>query len=506
VELILHAYAAWGEACLQHLSGDFAFALWDGERQRLFCARDQFGVVPFYYARTNDGLVCSNTLDCIRQHPDVSDALNDQAITDHLIFASNPEWDTTRFTDIRRLPPAHSLSYVDGTPRTDAYWTVPDGSESVRYRRSRDYVDHFSELLDQATADRLRVKCAGILMSGGLDSTSIAASAKRVLSASGSPHDLRAYTWVYERLIPDQERHFAGLAAEALGIPIEFLVADQNLSNGAQGPTGSQRSPLQLLAPRGRVMLSGLGGDPAVCPDFTYWIKLLKQGHLGRLVADVRTHVRVRRSRPPIYVRPNVRRWLGQPVWRPPYPSWLRPDLAQDMRLRERLERMTDERLSDRSRSGMLSPFWSDVLANRDPDHTRVPVRVRHPFFDQRLIRFLCAIPAIPWFVDKWILRAALDGVLPDAVRLRPKTPMARWPDHALAAEYGVPAWMEDLARTPELGRWIDLEALWEGLHSPDSVPDYQYQSLVRALGLAAWLRQSGLASGKFRPMASFYA
>jgi len=100
VELILHAYQVWGEDCLSHLLGDFAFAIWDGPRRRLFGARDQLGVKPFYYADTGRTLVFSNTLNCIRQHPEVSDRLNDLAIADFLLFASNQDPTTTSFAPV----------------------------------------------------------------------------------------------------------------------------------------------------------------------------------------------------------------------------------------------------------------------------------------------------------------------------------------------------------------------------------------------------------------------
>src|SRR5439155_12949958 len=77
VELILHTYHVWDDDCVQHLIGDFAFAIWDGRQQRLFCARDHFGIKPFYYARLERCLIFSNTLNSIREHPAVSDALND---------------------------------------------------------------------------------------------------------------------------------------------------------------------------------------------------------------------------------------------------------------------------------------------------------------------------------------------------------------------------------------------------------------------------------------------
>jgi asparagine synthase (glutamine-hydrolysing) len=90
-ELILHAYRAWGDECVRHLLGDFVFAIWDASRERLFCARDHFGVKPFFYARAGNCLVFSNTLNCVREHPGVSDELNDRAIADFLLFGMNQD-------------------------------------------------------------------------------------------------------------------------------------------------------------------------------------------------------------------------------------------------------------------------------------------------------------------------------------------------------------------------------------------------------------------------------
>src|SRR5215472_380006 len=81
-ELILHAYAAWGTSCIDHLGGDFSFVLWDAGHRQLFCARDHFGIKPFYYAQLGELFLCSNTLNCIRLHPRVSNELNDAAIGD----------------------------------------------------------------------------------------------------------------------------------------------------------------------------------------------------------------------------------------------------------------------------------------------------------------------------------------------------------------------------------------------------------------------------------------
>ena len=132
-ELILLAYEAWGEDCLQHLIGDFAFAIWDSRSQQLFCARDRFGVKPFFYTHTGDSFLFSNQLRALRFDPRVSNTLNETAIGDYLVFGLNQDLSTTTFRDIQRLPPAHSLTIKNGSLSIRRYWT-PDTSKEIRFR------------------------------------------------------------------------------------------------------------------------------------------------------------------------------------------------------------------------------------------------------------------------------------------------------------------------------------------------------------------------------------
>src|SRR5438874_13005733 len=101
-ELILHAYAAWCTPSVEHLRGDFSFAIWDARHKQLFCARDHFGIKPFFYSSIGPLLVVSNMIDCIRRHPAVSRRLNDLAIADFLLFDMIREPGATSFADIDR--------------------------------------------------------------------------------------------------------------------------------------------------------------------------------------------------------------------------------------------------------------------------------------------------------------------------------------------------------------------------------------------------------------------
>ena len=228
VELIGRAYAKWGEECVSHLLGDFAFAIWDDTRRRLVCARDQFGVKPLFYAVKGVTVAVSNTLDCLRLHPGVSNDLYEPAVADFLLFGENREVAIPSFRDIKRLPAAHRMTLSAEGTCLERYWTLPI-DEPIHFARDRDYIDRFNELLRSAVGDRLRTNRATVLMSGGVDSTTLAAAAL-AMQPERPGLVVDAVTSVYERLIPDPERNFAGLVASHLKIPIRYDVSDDEPS------------------------------------------------------------------------------------------------------------------------------------------------------------------------------------------------------------------------------------------------------------------------------------
>ena len=224
-ELILHSYAAWGEECVQHLRGDFAFAIWDARKKLLFCARDHFGVKPFYYAELGELFLFSNTLDCLRQHPEVSEELNDAAIGDFLLFGLNCDVATTTFRDIQRLPAAHAMTISSEGLRIQRYWSAPTEGR-IRYNAWKITSNIFRSCCKRRWRTARVSDRVGILLSGGLDSSTIATTARELAGSAGGTADLRAYTVVYESLIPDQEGRYAREVADFLKIPLLSIPMD----------------------------------------------------------------------------------------------------------------------------------------------------------------------------------------------------------------------------------------------------------------------------------------
>jgi asparagine synthase (glutamine-hydrolysing) len=469
VELILRSYLAWGEGCVEHLLGDFAFVIWDDSRQQFFAARDHFGVKPLFYAQAHHTLLISNTLDCVRQHPAISGRLDDLAIADFLLFDDTKEPGATAFEDIRRVPPAHLLTSALGKVSLRRYWQL-SVTEPLLYQRKSDYVEQFCELLDLAVGDRLRSESAGVLMSGGLDSTTVAASAKRIFVHNGSANGLRAYTEVFDQLIPHEERRYATLAADFLKIPIEFQVSDdarifQLAEQHVPEPQhmawpDSTASQLRQVSARNRVVLTGFGGDPALSSLLSaHFRDLLKKGQVGRALTDAMRYLGAEGRFLRLYLPTRFRRWFPSKTGNSWWPQWLNPDLNSRLNLQDRWDELTRDALPKSAvrpvaQKQIAAPEWPSMFEGFDAGTTRVPVAVCHPFFDLRLVNFLLALPTVPWCSDKELLRLAARGVLPDAVRLRRKSPLPADPVVALLERPGS-AWVDRFEPDAELEKYV---------------------------------------------------
>lgn len=429
-QAILHAYEKWGEDCVDHLIGDFAFAIWDKRSRRLFCARDRFGVKPFFFAHLGDSFSFSNSLNVLRADGRVSDALNESAIGDYLAFGLNQDLATTTFRDIQRLPPGHKLSLANGSLTIRRYWT-PEVKNDIRFRNDQSYVERFQELFSLAVSDRLRASRVSISMSGGLDSTSIAVVARDLLPEPAAVH---TFSTVYDQLIPDRERHFSTLAASHIGVPIHHLSADKY--SLFQGPldlpepflisplTGQFNDLLKLMADHGRVALTGYDGDALMSEPRVGVTQFFRK--LRRKSAEVS------------------------------YPEWIDESFAKRINLSDRWQTPAPSKKRPGTIRALQSKVWAPLFEGYHESATRLPLEVRHPFTDIRLVDYLLCIPAKPWCTNKYILRRAMKHRLPDAVVDRPKTPLAGDPALHLSRHASV-RWLDNFEVAPQLSRFVNL-------------------------------------------------
>jgi asparagine synthase (glutamine-hydrolysing) len=474
VELILQAYLRWGEDCVDHLLGDFAFAIWNGLERRLFCARDQLGVKPFYYAHTEQWVVFSNSLECVRRHPAVPDTLNDLAIADCLLFGSNRESGTTVYRDVQRLPAGHTLTWSHKGLALRRYWSPPI-DEPVYYRRDRDYIDRFDELLQRAVSDRLRVDRASIFMSGGIDSTLLAATTARLLSGRTQGKAVHAYTFVYDSLIEDSERMYAEAAARHLDIPITVCPLDEHpqwigsdtpaTPEPLDNPTdrGPQLRLYAEMAAHSPVAFFGEGPDNALHyewrPHLTY---LYRQRRWGRLLADVAKHMRRHKRIPLVPTIPRMlRERRSSEESAPLFPQWLNSRLVERLRLRERWHQLGSGAPSLHptrpiGHGTMMSPMWQALFEAFDTAYTGALFEVRHPYVDIRLVRFMLSVPALPWCRKKHLVRLAARPLLPRQILSRTKTPLSAVPEEEHVRRHGMPS----IYPSSALRTYTDVERL----------------------------------------------
>jgi asparagine synthase (glutamine-hydrolysing) len=441
-DLILRSYAVWGADCVRHLRGDFAFAIWDAQQKLLFCARDHFGVKPFYYSEPGELFLFSNTLDCLRQHTQVSAELNDAAIGDFLLFGLNCDIATTTFRDIRRLPPAHVMTVSSEGLRIQRYWSAPTEGR-IRYNRLEDYMEHFQTLLQAAVSDRMAPDRTGILLSGGLDSSTIATTARELSGSVGETLDLRAYTVVYESLIPNEDGRYAREVAEFLKIPLKCIPMDElRPFERWEEPATRSSEPVddpffaglfdlfQTISADCRVVLSGEGADNLMRFEMLPFVRdLMRNQEWRSLLTETLRYLWVRPS-----ILPGVKRRLQGLFGKDPtaafYPPWLAPDFARRLNLKDRAKEWSElpafrpHPILPKAHVSLSLPQWSAMFEQENPGLTRCPVEVRYPFLDLRVVNFLMALPPFPLFFEKKLLREVVAGRLPESVRTRPKTPL----------------------------------------------------------------------------------
>lgn len=301
-EVILAAYARWGADCGVHLIGDYAFAVWDRAANAVTCVRDAIGPVPLFYTVSSQWFVFANDLRALVAHPAVRDRLNETAVAHHLRWPQYILPDTTFIQDVQKLQAGRALVVDAMRERLHTFWTPADVA-SVQFADEAEYVARFNELFDAAVEDRLRsVRPVAAHVSGGLDSTSIAAAARRLLGARGESL-AAAYHWLPtlgEGDDPDPAeytpvRHaedFLGMPIENVDLAPDYMAGELARDVALEGYSNLWYEPLVRAKARRHnvgVILSGWGGDEVVTAGGKgYYAEVLRRGKWARLARLLR--------------------------------------------------------------------------------------------------------------------------------------------------------------------------------------------------------------------------
>jgi asparagine synthase (glutamine-hydrolysing) len=190
-ETIIHAWEQFGPDCLARFRGMFAFALWNRRSRELFCARDRLGIKPFYYFQNGQTFVFASEIKALLEHPAVSPALDESSLAEYLAFGYL-SGSSTMFRNIGKLMPGHWMRLQFGpemlgqdTPQLEIrqYWDVPAGTGSEAARDDQSWIEECRARLDETVRMRLMSDVPlGMFLSGGIDSSTIAALMKRMVS------------------------------------------------------------------------------------------------------------------------------------------------------------------------------------------------------------------------------------------------------------------------------------------------------------------------------------
>ncbi len=441
-KLILLAYRKWGENCLDYLIGDFTFVIWDKQKQKIFAAKDQLGLKQLYFTKKNDLLIISNNMNAILKHPDISNKFNHRAIGGFLLFGDHTWLDKsiTMFHDIDILMPAHKLKFdlSNKSLTIKKYWSLPLESSYRQYKNESDYIEHFKEIFEEAVKDRLRTSSISISMSGGMDSTSIAAIVNEIKRKKLNQLNIKAFTAVYDRIHPCEERHYANQAASQLNIPIEYISGDnynifdpyilttRPVENFTLGYSLEIQKRMYLHS---RTYLTGMTADNLLA--FTPPLSTEKKYLSFDIIYNIIKMSLIYGAAPAIgsglmqYLSFMKKNKKVHSSFIDHYPKWLNPKFEKNENLKEEWDRVHDNNdflhpLHPVAYKSLFSPDWSteDIFLN--PGVT-LP-EAMDPFFDIRVIKFVLSLPSLPWLYNKHLLRKAMTNKLPQSVIDRPKT------------------------------------------------------------------------------------
>ena len=468
-EVVLQAYEAFGDACVERLRGMFAFALWDRQRRRLLLGRDRLGKKPLYYWHRHGLFLFASELKALLCHPAVARTVDWDALHHYLAFGYTP---STRsiFAEIAKLPPGHTAVLADGRLALTRYWALPAGNAATAARiapaEAPRLVRH--ELRE---AVRLRLESdvpLGVFLSGGIDSSAVVASMREVtgqristftvgFGASAASYDELPYARMVARrfetehheeilepvvadLLPTIVHHFDEPFADSSAIPT-FVVA-------------------QATARHVKVVLSGIGGDETFAGYPRYLGLRLSQLYTAlprplRMLPAAAARRLVRESEASPSWGSRIRRFLDASDQPLPdrYLGWTRFFSDADLErlatpaLRQRWRGRVDD-AQRRAFAGLghddpvdgafridLSAYLpDDLLVMADRMSMAHSLELRAPFCDHHVVELSHRVaPAakLPRLRLKGLLKAAFADVLPREILSRRKQgfmiPLARW-------------------------------------------------------------------------------
>jgi asparagine synthase (glutamine-hydrolysing) len=533
-EVLLQAYREWGEDCLSHLQGMYAFAIWDGVRGQLFGARDRLGIKPFYYATPAGSFAFASEMKALFACPGLDVTPDDDAVVGFLIHANCDYGERTLLRAIKALPPGHCLTVHAATGQIDvrSYWQlIPQHANGVR---DSVRLDGLRTLLESTMQSHLISDVrAGSCLSGGLDSSTVVSLIGKIwreqpdqATALGDRFLTFTSCWKYKEL---DERTYADTVARAAGAEShlvfpsaeDFWETFPKMAWHQDMPFASlsyyaQWSVMRTARDAGvKVLLDGQGGDEVFGGyakfRYAYLASLLRSGRLmsfareaGAMLTQGDLNYVLNLRRGYRYLPTRLRRLLGvdsllEGVLRT---DWDRA-LGGESTPATRWWRYAKEGGSAGTGISVMQRIQVDdimmdtlplLLRMEDRSSMAFSLEARVPLLDHKLVEYGISLPdhlKVHHGWSKFAIREAMQGVLPESVRQRTSklgfaAPDRRWLAQDLRPQ--VTTLIEDSLRCE---RYVDVPALRRWYASPQAAgaSEEAYLGLFRILALEMWMR-----------------
>jgi asparagine synthase (glutamine-hydrolysing) len=467
-ETIVHAYEQWGDACVEHFRGMFAFALWDSKRQRLLLARDRMGIKPLYWTTSHGRLTFGSEIKSILESGIVHATANDRAIPE-LLSTRYLSGEETLFNGIYRLLPGHVLVFENGRATTRQWWDVPVGKPRPEVERLSDAeaVSQFRARLEDAVRTRLMADVPlGMFLSGGLDSSAIAA-----LMAGMIDRPLETFSVAFKQRAFSELDYARQVATAIHANPHEIVIDETDFFGALPRLVWHEDEPIahassvplyfvsKLAGEHVKVALTGEGSDELLAGYGKYPRALAnwRAGAFWSLAPEpMRDFVRdtVIPRLPGRVGRYAARSFLAMP--RTPEAMFFDNFAAIGLR---RQASLLDPRLArfaipeaygasrdyfdlpnghsttlDRLLYTDLKTYLVELLMKQDQMSMAASIESRVPFLDHHFVEFAAALPPrmkLRGLTTKWILREAVKPLLPAEILTRRKmgfpVPFALW-------------------------------------------------------------------------------
>lgn len=431
--LLLHAYSRWSTDCFKDLIGEFAVAIWDPQVGELVCARDAVGDRTLFYSLQGTRMLIASEPWAVAAGLEKQVELDEREIAYHFALRA-PEDGQTLFKDIYELLPGHWMKIGSLNNQHQFYWQ-PNLEKRTPRRSDVEYVEEFQEVLDESVRCRLRaINPPAVMMSGGLDSTSVACIAAKMLS----PAPLTTVSYVFDEFQDCDERQYINAVRDQHGIrsiqiPCDDLWPFKNWTDWPLDPNWPPANPYRLILERTyshardegiSVMLTGLYGDDLYNRAENWLADLFLDGHLGQMVKEINFLINkygllktLKQGTFQQTLKQVLKRFPGvEKIHRnSTAPRWLTP-LSAGL-LREKPSNTTANKQTE------WSKFVGTGTNAREIYNTnRYGLELRTPYHDRRLVEFILQLPGYLLFsmgMNRRILRLAMGETWPGIIKSR---------------------------------------------------------------------------------------